>query len=89
MIHEIIITTRNADGTTHIAPMGVRQEGGLYIVAPFRPSRTLDNLKRTRHAVVNFTDDVRVFAGCLTGRFDWPLRAATRVPTAASRRMCA
>ena len=80
MIHEIIITSRNPDGTTHIAPMGVRQEDGLYVVAPFRPSRTLDNLTRERHAVVNFTDDVCVFAGCLTGRYDWPLCAATRIP---------
>ncbi|MEO8165657.1 MAG: DUF447 domain-containing protein, partial [Betaproteobacteria bacterium] len=23
-------------------------------------------------AVVNYTDDVRIFAGCLTGRYDWP-----------------
>lgn len=80
MIKESIITSRNADGSTHIAPMGVRHEGGLYVVAPFRPSRTLENLARERHAVMNFTDDVRVFAGCLTGRYDWPLSAATRVP---------
>ena len=80
MITEIIITSRNADGTTHIAPMGVRQEDGLYVVAPFRPSRTLDNLTRERHGVMNFTDDVRVFAGCLTGRHDWPLCAASSVP---------
>ncbi len=26
-------------------------------------------------AVANFTDDVRVFAGCLTGRRDWPTAA--------------
>ncbi len=80
MIREIIITSRNPDGTTHIAPMGVRQDGALYVVAPFRPSRTLENLLRERHAVVNFTDDVRVFAGCLTGRYDWPLCPATRIP---------
>jgi len=80
MIKEVIITSRNPDGTTHIAPMGVRLDAGLYVVAPFRPSLTLDNLVRERHAVVNCTDDVRVFAGCLTGRYDWPLCAATRVP---------
>ena len=80
MIYEIIITSRNADGTPHIAPMGVRRDGGLFVVAPFRPSRTLDNLARERHAVINFTDDVRVFAGCLTGRYEWPLCAATRIP---------
>jgi hypothetical protein len=80
MIHETIVTTRNADGTTHIAPMGVRMDGGMLLIAPFRPSRTLENLLRERAAVVNLTDDVRVFAGCLTGRHDWPLCAAGRLP---------
>lgn len=79
MIHEVIITTRNADGSTHIAPMGVREEGDLHVVAPFRPSRTLENLLRESCAVMNFTDDVRIYAGALTGRHYWPLAAATRV----------
>lgn len=79
MIHEVIITTRNVDGSTHIAPMGVREEAGLQVVAPFRPSRTLENLLRDRCAIMNFTDDVRVYAGALTGHHDWPLVAATRV----------
>jgi hypothetical protein len=79
MIHETIITSRNTDGSTHIAPMGVRREAGLYVIAPFRPSRTLDNLARERSAIINFTDDVRVFAGCLTGRQAWPLHPGVRV----------
>ncbi len=79
MIREVIITTRNADGTTHIAPMGVHEESGMHVVAPFRPSRTLDNLLRERCAVMNFTDDVRIYAGALTGRHDWPLVPARRV----------
>ena len=47
--------------------------------APFHPSTTLDNLRQAPFAVANFTDDVRVFAGCLTGRRDWPLTPATLV----------
>ena len=50
----------------------MREERGLYLIAPFRSSRTLDNLMRSRHTVINHTDDVRIFAGCLTGRKDWP-----------------
>lgn len=74
MIRETIVTTRAADGGTHAAPIGVRDcEDGM-IIAPFRPSATLDNLARARCAAVNCTDDVRVFAGCLTGRRDWPMR---------------
>jgi hypothetical protein len=31
--------------------------------------------------VANYTDDVRVFAGCLTGRRDWPCVPSRRVPS--------
>ena len=44
----------------------------MYLIAPYRPSRTLDNLLRSGQAVINYTDDVRVFAGFHTGRRDWP-----------------
>jgi uncharacterized protein len=82
MIHETIITTAARDGTPHIAPMGVRFENGLAILAPFRPSTTLDNIVATQSAVINFTTDVRVFAGCVTGtQRDWPTVRASRVPS--------
>lgn len=73
MIHEIIVTTIGEDGSTHIAPMGIREEKGLIVIAPFKPSATLDNIQRNKAATVNRVADVRVFAGCLTGRKDWPL----------------
>ena len=72
MIHETIVTTLDADGSPYIAPMGVRMEDDLHVIAPFRPSRTLDNLLRSGQAVINYTDDVRVFAGFHAGRRDWP-----------------
>lgn len=80
MIEEVIITTRHPDGRGHMAPMGIRHTGGYIVIAPFRPSTTLDNLLAGRSAVVNYTDDVRIFAGCLSGRTDWPLLDAQRVP---------
>jgi uncharacterized protein len=43
---------------------------------------TLDEALNLRHApfaVVNLIDDVRVFAGCLTGRRDWPLTSTRDV----------
>ena len=73
MILESVLTTANADGTPHIAPLGLHVEGDLLVVAPFRPSRTLDNIERTGLAVVNWTTDVRLFAGPVTGRRDWPV----------------
>jgi hypothetical protein len=82
VIRETIVTTRDADGRVHIAPLGLIEEEGGVIIAPFRPSTTLENLLANPHAVANYTDDVRVFAGCLTGRRDWPVRPATSVPGA-------
>lgn len=78
-IHEILLVTRNADGSPHIAPMGLRERDGLCLIAPFHPSRTLDNLLRDRCASINTTDDVRIYAGCLTGRRDWPMRRCTKI----------
>src|ERR1700754_1770153 len=80
MIHETIVTTAARDGQVHIAPMGVRFEEGFALLAPFRPSTTLDNILESGCAVVNFTTDVRVFAGCVTGtQRAWPTVAASRV----------
>lgn len=79
MILETIVTTNSPNGTPHIAPMGVHLTEGEYLIMPFRPSITLDNLLETRCAVINCTDDVRIFAGCVTGRRDWPLVPAARI----------
>lgn len=79
MIIESIITTLAENGRPHIAPMGVIWRDAHPVLAPFRPSDTLDNLVRSGAAVINHTDDVRIFAGCLTGRRDWPVRPAERV----------
>lgn len=79
MIYETVITTMNPDGTVHIAPMGIRHENEKYLIAPFKPSRTLDNLLHSGVAVINATADVTVIAGCLTGRHDWPLVPATHI----------
>ena len=77
MIRETIITTLNPDGQVHIAPMGIRKADNLVVIAPFKPSTTLENLKYSNQAIVNLTDDVRIFAGCLTGRYQWPTVPAT------------
>ncbi|MGB8274617.1 MAG: DUF447 domain-containing protein, partial [Alphaproteobacteria bacterium] len=79
MILETIVTTQDNRGVVHVAPFGVTVEDGGVRIAPFRPSTTLDNLMETRVAVINLTDDVRIFAGCLTGRRDWPTRPAAKI----------
>ena len=80
VIRETIVTTANAAGGVHIAPLGLIADGDNWIIAPFAPSATLDNLRAVPFAVANHTDDVRVFAGCLTGRRDWPTAASACVP---------
>ena len=79
MIQEVIVTTQNAAGITHIAPMGIHVEKDTYIILPFRPSTTLKNILESESAVINYCTDVRIFAGCLTGRRDWPLSDTAKI----------
>ncbi len=76
MIQEVIVTSQNSEGVTHIAPMGIHVENDQYIILPFKPSTTLNNILHSNSAVINYCDDVRIFAGCLTGKRDWPLSPA-------------
>jgi len=71
MIHETVVTTTSAEGVVHVAPMGVTMTPETVLLKPFRPSVTLDNVLSTGTAIVNFTTDVRIFAGCVTGRREW------------------
>ncbi len=73
LIYETIVTTLDANDQPHIAPFGVREESGLVVIAPFRPSSSLENFLHHQTAVINLTDDVRIFAGAFVGKRDWPL----------------
>lgn len=79
LIVETIVTTRGLDGSVHIAPLGLIAEGEHWVIAPFSPSKTLENLRENPCAVANHTDDVRVFAGCLTGRRAFKVRRAEKI----------
>jgi hypothetical protein len=79
-IFETVVTSVDADGRPHVAPMGVRYRDGRVVLMPFKPSTTLDNIVATGHAVLNVVVDTRVFAGCVTGRRDWPTLPALQVP---------
>ena len=80
MIRETILTTAGPAGLVHMAPLGLIADGEGWTIAPYRPSKTLDNLCAVPFAVANYTDDVRIFAGCLTGRHHWPTVASDEVP---------
>lgn len=87
-IFEVVVTTRSPAGEVHVAPMGVRYVGEQVLLKPFRPSRTLDNVLATRSAVLNLLTDVRVFAGCVTGRRGWPT-VPVDAPEGPARLACA
>ena len=55
MIRECIVTTRGENGNAHVAPMGVHVDDEGLIIAPFKPSATLENLLRERHACINLS----------------------------------
>ena len=80
MIREAIVTTIDRSGLAHLAPLGLIEDGDGWIIAPFLPSVTRDNLVATSVAVANYTDDARIFAGLVTGRRDWPLVPAAKSP---------
>ena len=86
-IFETVVTTQSPDGVPHVAPMGVRYQDERVVLMPFKPSTTLANILATRSAVLNLVTDTRVFAGCVTGRREWPLAPAQRI--AGQRLACA
>jgi uncharacterized protein len=60
-IVETVTTTINPDGTVNCAAMGVEWGDEIIVIKPYRPTRTLRNLRATGAAVVNLTDDILLF----------------------------
>jgi len=79
MIYETIITSVDTLGVPHVTPFGIRMQEDLVIISPYKPSTTLVNILTTKRAVMNITDDVRVFAGALTGHSLWDLIPANQI----------
>lgn len=79
MILETIITSVDTDGKAHVTPFGVRMQEGMVVISPYKPSVTLDNILATQCAVMNLTDDVRIFAAALTKRHAWEVLPADKI----------
>ncbi len=62
MITETIVTTLNEQGEANFAPMGVTIGEGEILIRPYKDSATYRNLLATGAAVVNLTDNARLFA---------------------------
>ena len=65
-VRETIVTTKNIDGTTKVSPLGIYIDNTKLKIRPFKPSASLDNILRNRSGVINYIDDVRIFAACIT-----------------------
>ncbi len=86
MILEGLFTTRNADGTANLSPMGpiideAAGRGGplsVIVLRPFQTSTTYQNLKRSGEGVFHVTDDVEMIARAAIGRLD-PLPELTSI----------
>lgn len=82
MILEGLVTTRNPDGTPHLAPMGPRVEPDFarFLLRPFPTSQTYRNLLAHPEGVLHVTDDALLIAKAALGAAGVPpVRPAERV----------
>lgn len=79
MIIESILTTVSTDGRVNIAPMGVEWAEDALVIKPFLETTTFRNVRDTRCAVVNLTDNVLIFARAAISNPDCPTHPATRI----------
>jgi uncharacterized protein len=79
MIVETIVTTVAVDGCLNCAPMGVEWAEEAIILKPFLDTTTYRNVTATGSAVVNITDDVRIFARAAISNPSQPTVPATVV----------
>ncbi|MCJ2027234.1 DUF447 domain-containing protein [Methylobacterium sp. J-067] len=80
LILETIVTTLSPAGALHLVPFGLIQEGDDYVLAPFRPSPTIENLEASPYFAASSPRDIRVIAGAVTGRRDWPTEPCETIP---------
>jgi hypothetical protein len=79
VIVETIVTTVAEDGTVNVAPMGVEWGDDRIVLKPFLETATYRNVLATGTAVVNLTDDVRVFARAAISNPHYPTVPAVAV----------
>jgi hypothetical protein len=82
LILEALVTTLDADGAPHLAPMGPRVTADFarFTLRPFPISNTYQNLLRHREGVLHVTDDALLLAKAAIGVATLPpVRAAERV----------
>ncbi|MAI77014.1 MAG: hypothetical protein CBC25_07435 [Pelagibacteraceae bacterium TMED65] len=68
MIFETIVSTINNKGQVNFAPFGIRKRKEFIFISPYIPSKTLENLKQTKCASINYLDDSSYFVKCIVGK---------------------
>jgi len=79
LILETIVTTLAPSGELHLVPFGLIGEADGYVLAPFRPSPTIANLEANPCFAASSPRDIRVIAGAVTGRREWPTVACAAI----------
>jgi len=77
-LYEVIVTTIDEKNQPHAAPMGVRiLVESLFSMKSYGETKTLNNLRLTRHGFLNIVHDVELFFDCLFRSyklsFDWAM----------------
>ena len=69
MVIEGVLTTENADGSMHVAPIGphVNLELTAWTLKPFQSSTTFLNLQKSSRAVFHVVDDPLLMAAAVLG----------------------
>jgi hypothetical protein len=80
VIIESIVTTVAPDGAVNCAPMGVEWGEDALVLKPFLETVTYRNVVASGVAVVNLTDDVRVFARAAISNPPYEVTPAAVVP---------
>jgi hypothetical protein len=88
VILETIVTTMNSQGAINFAPMGVEWGDERIVLKPFLETTTFQNLRDTRAAVVNITDDAMLFAQGAISSPQFPYLPAQQVKGAVLDAAC-
>jgi len=88
VIIESILTSMDADGAINFAPMGVEWGEETIVLKPFLETTTFRNVRATRAAVVNLTDDAMLFAQGAISSPQFPWVPATVVRGAVLEAVC-
>ena len=74
MILEGLVTTTDAEGRPHLAPMGPAVDAAMrtFVLRPFPTSMTYQNLTRHPEGVLHVTDDARLIAQAAVGKLAAP-----------------